>query len=101
MRAAVREFCDVNHNIQKWVELKSYKKSKIYQKFYDFINEECDNNLDGFLFGVLFLSNNRRMKLARDLTRSFLCNGLLFKVMIIFQLSRRNFPIIEKFGNIL
>jgi hypothetical protein len=75
MRSAVREFCKKNQSCQRFVELEGWKRSKIYQKFFEFVKIECDDNFDGFLMGLIFLSNNRRVEKLRNIIINFLCEG--------------------------
>jgi hypothetical protein len=77
MRSAVRKFCEKNEETKKFVELPKWKRSKVYQKFFQFIKSECDDNLEGFLIALIFLSNNRRIGKVRDTIRHFLSEGVV------------------------
>jgi hypothetical protein len=77
MRSAVRQFCEKNENTKRFVQLKAWERSKIYQKFFQFIKLECDDNLEGFLIGIIFLSNNKRIEKVRDIIKNFLCEGVI------------------------
>jgi hypothetical protein len=76
MRSAVRRYCDKSENTKSFVELEAWKRSKIYQRFFNFIKIECDDNLEGFLIAIIFLSNNKRIERIRNIIKDFLCQGV-------------------------
>jgi hypothetical protein len=86
MRAAVREYCDKNVNCKNFVKLHAWERSKIYQKFFHFLKAETDDNLEGFLIGILFLSNNRRIEKVRQIIKSFLTEGVFGRKIVVYQL---------------
>jgi hypothetical protein len=70
------KICFLNENTKKWMEMKDYQRSKKYRLFYDFVAKECDNNLEGFLIGILFYTKNRRIGAIKTAIKDYLCDSL-------------------------
>jgi hypothetical protein len=86
MRAAVRRYCEESEDCYNFVKLEAWRRSKIFQKFFHFIKMECEDNLNGFLMAILFLSNNKRIEKARHVIKKFLDNGLFVSENCSFSL---------------
>lgn len=72
------KLCDSCKNTQIWIQKKCYVRSKFYDKFYKFIRDEVEDNLEGFLIGILFHSKNRRIKRIKDMIEAHLCDSFFF-----------------------
>jgi hypothetical protein len=52
------------------------KEVKFIKNFFEFLKSEYDDNFDGLLLGLIFLTNNRRVEMLRNIIINFLCEGM-------------------------
>jgi hypothetical protein len=69
------KLCQLTQKTKNWMAKKPFERSKIYSKFHEFVRKECDDNLEGFLIGILFHSRNTTISWIRDAVRNHLTEG--------------------------
>jgi hypothetical protein len=72
------KLCERRDNTKKWIQKRAFERSKYYKKFYDFVKDQCEDNLEGLLIGMLFHSKNRRIAQIKKEIIDFICGGMSF-----------------------